>query len=88
MDIFGGQKKGWCKVMSTSDARENGYKGEVEDFNEYDLSCNEDHSSTGLCPCCGLEIYEASVSGGCNSHRQYCPDDDNCGWCSDILYDC
>jgi len=70
--------------MATVDQRETNEENEIEND---DLSCNEDHSHTGLCPCCGVEVCEVSVDEPCNAYKQYCIDDD-CGWCSDVLYDC
>lgn len=46
-----------------------------------------DYTSSGVCPVCGRETYNAHTGGMCNAFRQYCPDED-CGWCSVELYDC
>ncbi len=66
---------------------EDGFEDERE-LPENERGNNEDYSTNGLCPRCGLEIYDAHTGGACGEMRQYCPDDDKCGWCSDTLYDC
>jgi len=54
--------------------------------------CNQDYSSTGMCPCCGVELetYTEEYWTGtydnvlCEEIHQTCP---SCGWMSVPLYD-
>jgi len=54
--------------------------------------CNQDHSSTGLCPCCGVELENHShdmwvgdaISDTIEQSQQICP---SCGWFSTYFYD-
>lgn len=59
---------------------------------EHDRDCNQDYSSTGMCPCCGteLQIDETEHWTGANTavvvveSQQLC---EECGWMSVPLYD-
>ena len=66
---------------------QDGFKDEREEP-EYEPIEISDHSVNGLCPQCGLEVYTASTGGACGEQRDYCPDDEHCGWTSNPFYDC
>jgi len=59
---------------------------------EQEAGCNQDYSSNGLCPCCGVqfETYTEEYWTGtyhnvlCQEIQQTCP---SCGWMSVPLYD-
>lgn len=54
--------------------------------------CNQDHSPTGLCPCCGVELKEYEEEKWTGEYHnvlvvesyQECP---SCSWASGLFYD-
>jgi len=73
--------------MSTSDLRENGYQGDVENADNHQEEREFFHSSTGLCPLCGCEIDTRLVSiwNDCQEIEQVCT---CCDWWSNPYLDC
>jgi len=69
-------------------------EGKLEDALEaqQEADCNQDYSSTGMCPCCGVELeifteeYWSGTYGNvyCEETQQTCP---SCGWSSLPAYD-
>jgi len=59
---------------------------------EENEGCNQDHSATGMCPCCGVELEELEIERWTGKYRnvllvesqQKCP---SCHWMSAHSYD-
>jgi predicted RNA-binding Zn-ribbon protein involved in translation (DUF1610 family) len=52
-----------------------------------DNECVADYSSTGMCPCCGVELVTDTTfdeMSGLYAHIQSC---ESCGWESVLLYE-
>jgi len=86
--------------MSTSDPRENGFTGDVEDTGksidgqypeQIDIDLSGAWSHTGMCPACGVELeirrsQPLDIEAWLDLYEftQLCP---SCGWESDIHYE-
>jgi len=67
--------------MSTSDPRENGYQGELDDSEDH---CEEGHLILGRCPCCGSDNIRIRV--GNFDGEEICDKCMDCDWEGEWFY--